>query len=69
MLFCEFVAPKEEKLDIYFQSGACLEALETHVLLSFSEVNFLYLACNQCNPTKIEKSSTQNKILIKYFTI
>ena len=38
-LFCEFVAPppppQEEKLGYYFQLGTCLEALETHVLLSF----------------------------------
>ena len=36
-LLCEFIAPRpqEEKLDYYFQSGACLGALETHVLLSF----------------------------------
>ena len=27
--------PQEEKLGHYFQSGTCLGALETHVLLSF----------------------------------
>ena len=27
--------PQEEKVGYYFQSGTCLGALETHVLLSF----------------------------------
>ena len=27
--------PQEEKVDYYFQSGTCLGASETHVLLSF----------------------------------
>ena len=35
VLFCEFVAPQEDKFGYYFQSGACLGAIETHVLLSF----------------------------------
>ena len=33
--FASLLHPKEEKLGYYFQSGTCLGALETHVLLSF----------------------------------
>ena len=34
--FFEFVAPpRKKKVGYYFQSGTCLGALETHVLLSF----------------------------------
>ena len=63
-LFCKFVAPKEEKLGYYFQSGKCPGALETHVLLSF----LWSIACNQRYPTDIENSSTQNTRPIGYFT-
>ena len=31
----EFCYPQKEQVGHYFQSGACLGALETHVLLSF----------------------------------
>ena len=33
--FASLLHPQEEKVDYYFQSGTCLGALETHVLLSF----------------------------------
>ena len=33
--FASLLHPQEEKVGYYFQSGTCLEALETHVLLSF----------------------------------
>ena len=33
--FAIFLHPQEEKDGYYFQSGTCLGALETHVLLSF----------------------------------
>ena len=33
--FASLLHPQEEKVGSYFQSGTCLGALETHVLLSF----------------------------------
>ena len=33
--FASLLHPQKEKVGYYFQSGACLGALETHVLLSF----------------------------------
>ena len=33
--FVSLLHPQEEKVGYYFQSGTCLGALETHVLLSF----------------------------------
>ena len=33
--FASLLHPQEEKVGYYFQSGTCLGALETHVLLSF----------------------------------
>ena len=33
--FASLLHPEEEKLGYYFQLGTYLEALETHVLLSF----------------------------------
>ena len=33
--FASLFHPQEEKVDYYFQSGTCLGALETHVLLCF----------------------------------
>ena len=33
--FASLLHPQEEKFGYYFQSGKCLGALETHVLLSF----------------------------------
>ena len=32
--FASLLHPQEEKVGYYFQSGTCLGALETHVLLS-----------------------------------
>ena len=33
--FASLLHPQEEKVGYYFQSGTCLRASETHVLLSF----------------------------------
>ena len=33
--FASLLHPQEEKLGYYFQSGTCLGAMKTHVLLSF----------------------------------
>ena len=34
-LFCEFVAPREEKFGCYHGSKACLGDLKSHVVLSY----------------------------------
>ena len=56
--------PQEEKLGYYFQSGTCLGANKTHVLVSF--LWFVFCKRTVINVTLIfENSSTQNTRLVR----
>ena len=65
--FASLLHPQKEKVGYYFQSGTCLGALETHVLLSFLWSTFCKWPV--INVTNIENKSTQNTRLKIYFII
>ena len=67
--FASLLHPQEEKVGYYFQSGTCLGALETHVLLSFMWSIFCKWPVIKRYPTNIENSSTQNTKPMIYFII
>ena len=65
--FC--CTPQEEKVGYYFQSGTCLGASETHVLLSFLWSIFCKWPVITVTLQTLKNSSTQNTRLIIYFII
>ena len=67
--FASLLHPQVEKVGYYFQSGTCLRALESLVLLSFLWLIFYKWPVINVTPTNIENSSTQTTSLIIYFTV
>ena len=61
--------PQEEKVCYFFQSGTCLGASESHVLLSFLWSIFCKWPVITVTPINIENISAQNTRLIIYFII